>query len=113
MTNPELFAEFEAFLKTEYAEENLQCYKAIWEFKQLKDPSKRYKVAKQICDTFFGISGEPELITIPAEQVERYKNVLKDKSTITLDLFDEIQGELGFILRSRWVRFSAANDGKN
>jgi hypothetical protein len=113
MANPELFAEFEVFLKTEYAEENLQCYKAIWEFKHLDNPSERYKAAKQICDTFFGLSGEPELITITAEQRTRFKNILQDNALLTSDLFDDIQGELGFILRSRWVRFSAANDGKN
>jgi hypothetical protein len=113
LTNPELFAEFEAFLKSEYAEENLQCYKAIWEYKKMENPSKKLKQAKRICDTFFGFDGQPELITITNEQREHFKKVLEDKSLLTTDLFDEVQGELGFILRTRWIRFSAANDGKN
>jgi hypothetical protein len=106
-----LYADFEAFLKKEFSEENLYCYKEIWEYKKIESASKRCKVAKQICDKFFGTGSEPELITLPAEQLTQFTSAINNKSA-TVELFDEVMSELGSILRTKWVRFSSANDGK-
>ncbi|KAH8095667.1 protein serine/threonine phosphatase [Aureococcus anophagefferens] len=101
------------FLKTEFAEELLDCYRAIHAYKELfkkgDDQAPRIAEAKRINDVYCKPGAEFQ-VNLSSRLVRKLKKDLGDDANVTVHLYDKISDDLAAIEEAE--REEKANPGK-
>jgi hypothetical protein len=102
-----LYRLFEAYLQTDYCQENLWFYRDVSQFKNLTDQEEMKTRAEQIIDNYFGGTDTADqdrvaIIYIPDHML---KKIMDSKETPSADMFDRARKDVESLLQTKYVYF--------
>jgi len=103
-----LYRLFEAYLQTDYCQENLWFYRDVTLFKNLADQEEMKRRAEQIIDNYFGCNDDTTdqdrvaIIYIPDLML---KKIMDAKENPSPDMFDRARRDVESLLQTKYVYF--------
>lgn len=106
LKDQELLTLFQKFIRNEFSEENLICFKEIQKFKLETDTEKRKNLANEMVKTYFNGADSSLEINVDWNYCNQIKKKLND-TEISNDIFEDVERVVKTNLYDSFSRFSS------